>query len=487
MGRDLLLGLDVGTSSVKAGLFAPEGRLAALTRVPYRTEMPHPGWAETPPERWWRAAARAIRGLGGVGDRVAAVGLSVLFPALTAMDEQGKALRPAILYCDQRSAKEAADLGGDRRQIERLTGNRMLPGTCSLSSLLWLRHHESGVYRRAHVFGHACTFLAHRLTGRLAVDRTSAGLSGMMAMGREDAFSARLCGLAGVELGRLPTVLRCSDVVGGVTRAAARTTGLRTGTPVVIGTGDAAAAAFGAGLAGPDRALCVLGSSDNVVTASRTPALDPHACNMAHCVDGCWVSIATATSTGTSVDWFAREFLSRHATGRDVVRLAAKSPPGARGVVFLPYLQGERTPVWDPGARGVFYGLTASTTREDMARAVLEGCAFAFRQVVQTRPGRPKLLVVGGVAQSRPQVQMRASVVGRPLHVMAFQETAALGAAMLAGLGAGVYRSPRAAIAATDALRETRPIRPEGAERRVYEERFRTYEGLYPALKALPG
>jgi xylulokinase len=280
--------------------------------------------------------------------------------------------------------------------------------------------------------------------------------------------------------------IRCStDVVGEVTRTAARATGLRPGTPVVIGTGDAPAAAFGAGLIDPGRRFCVLGSSDNVVTASKEPISGDQGCNMAHCVKGRWITIATSTSAGASVEWFAQAFLEKQATAREVERLAAKSPPGANEVLFLPYLQGERTPVWDPHARGLFFGLTASTSLADMARAVLEGTAFAFRQVVETTPRKGPLIAVGGTTQGELSMQTRTSVLKKSMRVPEFQGTSTLGAAMLAGMGVGVYGSATEAVRATQSLRKTRTIRPRREWVAIYQKRFEVYAQLYPRLRGL--
>jgi len=483
MARTLLLGVDVGTSAVKAALFEPEGRLVAMARAACRPDSPRPGWSETPPQRWWNATREALAALGPRVDDAAGLGLSVLFPALIALDARGRPLRPAILYNDQRSAHTVARLGPRRAAIERLTGNRLAPGTCSLSSLLWLREHEPAAYRNAAVFGHVDTFLVHKLAGVFAMDRGNASLSGLVELGREERFSQRLCRLAGVDPERLPRLLRSADTAGGVTRAAARATGLRSGTPVAAGTGDAVAAVFGAGVIEPGCMLCVLGSSDNAAVVSRAPNPNPHACNTAHCVDGRWVSISTATSTGAAVDWFARAVLK--AEPAELLRQAAKSPPGARGVLFLPYLQGERTPVWDPGARGAFAGLSAATTQADLARAVIEGAAFAFRQIAECQGRARRIVAVGGGARARLAVQVRATALGRPIEVMDFSETPALGAAMLAGVAAGVYPSAAAAVAATQGCRKCRVVSPVPEWRRAYRERFEAYAGLYPRLKGL--
>ena len=486
MAGSLLLGLDLGTSGVRAGLFAPEdGRPVKVAKAPCRTDAPRPGWAETPPERWRRAAFRALRELGPRARDAAAVGVSVLFPALTPMDAKGRALRPAILYCDQRSAPEVQALGARRERIERRIGNRLAPGTCALTSLLWLRKHEPETYRETAVFGLANTFLAHALTGVFATDPSCAGLSGLVETGRENTWSEPVARLAGVGVDRWAPIRPSASVVGEVTRRASRATGLPAGTPVAIGGGDAPVAAFGGGALDAGDAFCILGSSDNVIRLSASAWADPRSCNVPHCVEGRWASIATMTCGGAAIEWFAKAFVGPKAGAANVERLALRSRPGAGGVCFLPYLRGERTPVWDAKARGVFFGMTSSTTLADMARAVMEGVAHAFRQIMGDAPAR--LIAAGGGASGELIMKLRASAVNRPIRVLDFQDTSTLGAALLAGIGSGLYPSPRRALDATRSLRKTKVVRPDKALAAEMARAFETYGRLYPALRDVFG
>jgi len=490
----LLLGIDIGTSGVKAALFTPEGRIEGLAGVAYRVDTPHAGWAEVPPERWWRAMTGALKllarerpdGLKSVG----AVGFSVLFPALVPLDAAGRPLRSAILYCDQRSTDQVAALArhAPLERLERQTANRIVPGTCSATSMLWIRDRERGVYRRTKFFGHANTYVVARLTGRIAMDKSNASLTGLARMGREERFSARLVERFGLDGGKLPEVLPSAAVAGCVTARAARATGLPRGTPVVMGAGDAPAAAFGAGLAHGDKIFCVAGSSDCAVLATSTPPTDSRFANCAYCVEGAWVSIATQTSTGAAVAWFARSLLPPGAGAADVERVARGSAPGAGGVIFLPYLQGERTPHWDPLARGVFFGMSLATGRSEAARAVLEGTALGLREAIEALEasyGRrgARMFAVGGSTRNRLWMQIKASALNRPIHVLEFQEFSTLGAALLAGLGTGVYKSASSAFRATAALRRYRTVHPVPGWRRLYAEAYPVYRRLYGSLK----
>ena len=489
----LLLGVDVGTSGVKVGLFSVDGRLLGLTNVPCRPDMPRPGWAETPPERWWRAFTRALGQLAakrrsGLSD-VEGVGFSVLFPALIPMDARGRPLRNAILYCDQRSTAQVDRLAraGTLKRIEKQTANRVVPGTCSATSMLWLRDNEPTVYRRTEHFGHTNSYIVARLTGRIAMDKTNASLTGLTVMGREDRFSPALARRFGVAVEKLPEIVAPTDVVGEVTGRAARSTGLRAGTPVVMGAGDAVTAALGAGLARHDEIFCAGGSSDCAVVATPTPPTDSRFANCAYCTPGLWASIGTMTSSGAAIDWFARCAFGREGAAAEAGRLAARAAPGSRGLLFLPYLQGERTPIWDPKARGAFVGLSLATGLAEKARAVFEGTALGLRQVIETLEAsygiqRGRIFAVGGCTRNRMWMQIKASALGRPIRVLDFQETSALGAAMMAGLGTGLYKSPRTAMRATAALRRGKSIAPVPRWRKIYEEYYPIYRGLYPRL-----
>jgi len=488
---DLLAGVDVGTSGVKAGLFDPAGRLVGLGRASHRVESPHPGWAQTDPELWWQGFLGALRQACNVGevepDAIAALGFSVLFPAVAPLDGQGRALHPALLYCDQRSLPQAREIERRilRTDYEATIGNRLVPGTCAATSMCWLRDEAPRAYAAAETLGFTNTFFASRLTGAFATDPSHAALSGLADIRDPWRWSDELCEVVGIERERLPQIVGAAQAVGKVTQAAAAETGLRAGTPIVAGCGDVVASAFGAGACSGGAAVYIAGSTDCVAAVMSRPAADSAWVNCAYVNREAWLGIGTTTSSGVSVEWFAREFLPSGDLAL-MTELVAASPPGSNRLLYLPYLQGERTPVWDPQARGVFIGLTASTSRGDLARAVFEGVAFALRQVIACAGSEvAELRAVGGGTRNDLWNQIKADVLQLPLHVLMFQEMGTLGAALLAGVGGGVYGSLAEATRVADQAAGAKIVEPDPERARLYDGLFGLFAELYPQTKAL--
>jgi xylulokinase len=483
---DLLAGVDVGTSGVKVGLFDPAGRLVGLGRASHHVESPHPGWAQTEPELWWQGFLAALRQACDAGeiepDAIAALGFSVLFPAVAPLDGQGRALHPALLYCDQRSLAQVQEIERriPRADCEATIGNRLVPGTCAATSMCWLRDQAPRAYAAAETLGFANTFFVSRLTGAFATDPSHAALSGLADIRDPWHWSDELCEVIGIERRRLPQIVGAAQAVGEVTRDAAAETGLRPGTPVVAGCGDVVASAFGAGARPDGAAVYIAGSTDCVAAVMSRPAGRSAWVNCAYVNREAWLGIGTTTSSGASVEWFAREFLPSGDLAL-MTELAASSPPGSNRLLYLPYLQGERTPVWDPQAKGLFIGLTASTGRGDLARAVFEGVAFALRQVIACAGSEiAETRAVGGGTRNELWNQIKADVLKLPLHVLAFQETGALGAALLAGVGSGVYGSLEEAARVADQVASAKVVAPDLARARLYDELFALYAELYP-------
>jgi xylulokinase len=494
MGR-VLLGIDVGTSGVKAGLFDAAGRLLGLGRAAHRAESPRPGWAQSDPEVWWRGIVAALGGaVEAAGVRpadVGAVGLGVLFPCVVPMAADGRALYPCILYNDRRSLAQvrAIERAVGRDEYQAAIGNMLVPGTCAATSMAWLRDEQPEAYAGARALGFANTFLTHRLTGEFCADPTMAGLSGLALAGDLWQWSGDLCERLGIDAALLPRIAGSAEVIGRVTGQAAGETGLREGTPVVCGAGDVVVSALGGGARSADTCVCVTGSTDCAALPLPYPVPDRRWANTAYIERDTWLGIGATTSTGAAVEWFAREVLGESGADRLrlVTELAAASRPGSGGLLFLPYLQGERAPVWDPLARGAFVGLTAATTRADMARAVLEGVAFAVRQVIECAGDFldgpfPELRAVGGPTRNDLWNQIKADVLRRPLGVVEFQETGALGAALLAGMGAGVYASVEEAVGVARAAGPVRTVEPDPERAASYQRAYEAYCRLYPAL-----
>jgi len=445
----LLLGIDLGTSAVKAVLVDLAGRLQGQGEAPARPDSPEPGWMEVPTRRWWqatiKAVSRAVARLPQAEDRVRGIGLSVAFPALVLLDDDCRSVRPAILYSDQRSEPQARDLAGRfaSELFAERTGNRLAPGNCTLTSLRWVMEREPRVFARARAFGFANTYLALELTGNLALDTASAPLTGLFDLrGRQ--WSEELVETAGVPRELLPPLLEPTEAVGNLTAEAADQLGLRPGVPVAMGSGDTVASTLGAG-ASSGEVFLTCGFTDSLVSVAQGPEPLAGFVTTGGALAGQWLRIGARSATGAAVTWTAREMLG--VDPWELPAMAAEAPPAAHGVLFAPHLAGERTPVWDPRARGIFTGLSLSTGPADIARAVVEGVSFGVRAMLdvleeQTGVRYGRVLAAGGGTRDPFWRQLRADVSGVGFVYLAMDETAGLGAALLGGLAAGLVTDP---------------------------------------------
>jgi xylulokinase len=471
-----LVGLDVGTSGVKAVAISPTGELLARAERDYPLSTPQPGWAEQDPADWRRAAEEALAALGA-GD-VAGIGLTGQMHGLVALDAEQRVLRPAILWNDQRTAAECREIEerlGLSRLIE-LTGNRALPGFTA-PKLLWLRRHEPETYERiAHVLLPK-DFVRLALTGELATDVADA--SGTLLFdvaGRR--WSSDVLDALELPAAWLPRALE-SPAVSAETPA---------GTPVAAGAGDQAAGALGVGVIGAGPASVVLGTSGVVFAALPAAVVDPEgrAHVFCHATPGGWHAMGVMLSAAGSLGWF-RHTLAPGEGYDALVAEAARWEPGAEGLLFLPYLAGERTPHVDPDARGAFVGLSLRHDRGALVRAVLEGVAYGLRDSLEILRALGCRLdvgrVSGGGARSELWLAIVASVLGLPLERTAAEEGAAYGAALLGGVAGGVFADVEEAVASCVSVRDT--IEPVPAWEKIYAEGYARYRALYPALEPL--
>jgi len=470
-----LVGLDVGTTGVKALALSPAGDVLARAEETYELSRPRAGWAEQDPEDWWRAAERALARLGG---RPTAIGLSGQMHGLVVLDDLDRVLRPAILWNDQRTGAECAEIEerlGLARLIQ-LTGNRALTGFTA-PKLLWLRRHEPTTYARiAHVLLPK-DYVRLRLTGEHATDVADA--SGTLLF---DVAGRRWSGemLEALELDPawLPRTLE-SPGLSGATAAAI---------PVAAGAGDQAAAALGVGVDRPGPVSVVLGTSGVVFATLPAFAADQQARVHAFChaVPGAWHAMGVMLSAAESLRWLRDTF----ASGREYEELIAAAeewPPGAEGLTFLPYLTGERTPHADPQARAAFAGITVRHDLGAFVRAVLEGVAYGLRDSlellrelgVDPQAGH----VSGGGARSEHWLRILASVLGLPIRRTATDEGSAYGAALLGGVAAGVFRDVHEAV--DSCVRLIDAAEPDPRWSSAYERGYRRFDLLYPALRPL--
>jgi xylulokinase len=475
----LLAGLDVGTSSVKGLLVGPDGEVVARAEVPHALATPRPGWAEQDPEDWWAGAQAVLAQLRSAGP-IAGIGLTGQMHGLVALDEEDRVLRPAILWNDQRTAAECAEiealLGLD--ELIALTGNRALPGFTA-PKLRWLARHEPDVHARiAHVLLPK-DYVRLRLCGEHATDVADASGTLLFDVARR-CWSERVAAALEVEPAWLPRALE-SPAVSGFDAC---------GVPVAAGAGDQAAGAIGVGV---DRAggavSVVLGTSGVVFAASDAFAADPQARvhSFCHALPGAWHAMGVMLSAAGSLAWL-RDAVCPGAEFGDLVGEAATWEPGVEGLTFLPYLAGERTPHVDPAARGAFAGLSLRHDRGALVRAVLEGVAFGLRDgldLVAGMSGAPTVgRVSGGGARSRLWLQILASVLELPLQRTAVDEGASFGAALLGGVAAGVFADVHEAVAAC--VRPGEVVEPVAAWIEPYREAREHFRALYPALHPRP-
>ena len=466
-----LVGLDVGTTGVKAIAISPSGEVLARAEEEYPLSTPRPGWAEQDPEDWWRATERALAALWV---EPAGIGLSGQMHGLVALDSADRVLRPAILWNDQRTAAECAEIeervGFDR--LVALTGNRALTGFTA-PKLLWLRRHEPEVYGRIARVLLPKDYVRLRLTGAHATDVADASGTLLFDVAARR-WSEEVLDALELPASWLPTALE-SPAVSGQTRG---------GVPIAAGAGDQAAGALGVGVAEPGRLSVVLGTSGVVFAAMPEFKADRQARVHAFChaVPGAWHAMGVMLSAAGSLRWL-HDVVG--GTYDELFAEAAKWPAGAEGLLFAPYLGGERTPHADPDARGAFTGLSLRHDRGALVRAVLEGVAFGLRDSldllselgVAAEAGRAS----GGGARSELWLKIVASALGLPLERTAAEEGAAFGAALLGGVAAGVFASPQEAITECVQVRDT--IEPDPAWQKQYATDLERFRRLYPALR----
>jgi xylulokinase len=487
-----VLGIDVSTTATKAILVDGSGAVVGVGSAEYDYDVPRPRWSEQDPQLWWDGAQHAIRAAltnaGVSGSDIAAAGLAGQMHGAVLLDEADEPLRPAILWNDQRTAAECDEIRervGATRLIE-VTGNDALTGFTA-PKLLWVRRHEPEVWARvAHVMLPK-DYVRLRLTGERATDRADAAGTLLLDLAARD-WSTEVLGALDINPALLPRTEEGPQITGLVTADAADATGLRAGIPVVAGGGDQAANAVGVGAVDEGVVALSLGTSGVVFAATERPIVEPagrvHA--FCHAVPDRWHLMSVMLSAAGSLRWF-RDALAPGVEFGALVDEAADVAPGSDGLLFLPYLSGERSPHADPLARGAFVGLTVTHERRHLTRAVLEGVAFGLRDGLDlivsagVQPPRQLRATGGGVA-SPVWRQILADVLGAEIAAVSTTEGAAFGAAMLAAVGAGWFASVDRAVAW--AVR-VRPVAEPGPSTSAYAAGLATYRALYPALKPI--
>lgn len=503
--QSYVLGVDVGTGGTRALVISDRGQIVASATEEHEPfASPEIGWAEQHPEDWWRACGIAVRNALASAvlpaDQIACVGFSGQMHGAVMLDADDNVVRPALIWCDVRTEQQGRELTENigAEALIRLTCNPALPNF-TLTKFLWVREHEPENWSRVRSVMLPKDYVRFRLTGERATDMADASGTLMLDVAHRR-WSDQVLQAAGIEESLLPRLFESPEVCGRVSAAGAAATGLQQGTPVVAGAGDQAAGAVGMGIVAPGAVSATIGTSGVVFAATDRPSLDPKGRlhTFCHAVPGRWHVMGVTQSAGLSLRWFRDRFgacgsNSNSEDRRDpyecLTAEAAAVPPGSDGLLWAPYLMGERTPHLDPNARAALIGLTASHTRGHVVRAILEGVAFSLRDsfTLFAEMGVPvrNIRLGGGGARSPLWRQIQADVYGHEVETLEAEEGAAYGAAILAGVGAGLWSSVDKACDET--VKVAQRVAPQPVVTQHMSTSYAAYRRMYPAIKSVLG
>lgn len=487
------LGIDIGTGGTRALLVNQQGAVVAACTAPHEDmKMDRPLWAEQRPENWWDAAQKAIRDVlaqaGASGGDVQAIGLSGQMHGLVLLDAANAVIRPALIWCDQRSQPQvdAINQAIGKANVVAHTANPMLTGF-TLPKLLWVRDNEPQNFERVRKFLLPKDYVRFMLTGEHATEVSDASGTGLLDVVTRK-WSREMIERLKLDASLLPALHESADLTGKVSPAAAKATGLKAGTPVVGGAGDQAASGIGNGIVAPGITSCTLGTSGVVFAYLDRPQYDPQGRvhTFCHAVRGKWHVMGVTQGAGLSLQWFRNQF----APGAEYDSLtaeAATAPPLSHGLYWLPYLMGERTPHLDSIARGAWLGLTAKHNRADLLRAILEGVSYSMRDCLQILENMNVevrgVRASGGGARSPFWRQMLADILGVSIATLENKEGSAYGAALLAMTGSGAFSSVEEACAAS--IREADSLVPFPHTSAAYQRGYEVFSVLYPTMKPI--
>ena len=438
MGNRYLLGVDVGTTSIKVAIIDEQARVLGMSSSSYRLITPNQDYAQIDTEDMWRAYLKCIRllqeGKNIDMSRVAGISISSLCPGLAALGENGEVLTDPIIYSDRRSTEEAEMIleAVGREKLFEITANTAMAGAMSGTSMLWIKRNLPEVYEKTKYFGHVNTLLAQRMSGNFAIDYSNASYTDLFETTGGFQWSEVLCEKIGIDMEKLPPLHASTDVVGGLIHPDLIRMGIPRDTPVIIGGGDTACATLAAGVTKAGQVCESVGTTNVLTICVDQPKFDKGFINRCHVVEGTWIYQGALSHTGASYQWFRDNFcqdLVDRAVGTDKTAFqfmneeADMAEPGSGGLVFLPYMLGERSPIWDPYARGVFFGISLQTTRKEMNRAVMEGCGYGLRQlseIAERVTGREikEFTSIGGGAKSETWAQIKADITGKDIKIL---------------------------------------------------------------------
>ncbi|NDL67563.1 xylulokinase [Anaerotalea alkaliphila] len=499
-----LLGIDIGTGSVKTTVIDAQANVLGMAIKEYPILRERTGWASMDTKTMWEATVHCLKELvvkqGIEPGNIRSIGLSCLCPGLTAFGENNEVLMDPIIYSDRRSIRQAERIqrSVDLDAVFEKTANNVMSGAISVTSMLWIKEEHPYIYEKTRYFGHVNTLMGMLLTGQYGIDHTNASYTALFETVGSKQWSKELCDLFGIDMEKLPPVLLSTDTVGHLDNKEFIGLGLPEGIPVIIGGADTPCASITCGVTRHGDACESAGTSNVITICTDKPRFSKGFINRCHVVEGTWVYQGAMSNTGASLRW-ARDELCKDLTeaasrsGKNAFELINEeveaSAPGSNGIVFLPYMAGERCPIWDPYARGVFFGVSLDSKRGDLLRSIMEGCGYGLRQLIGiaedlTGTEYQSFVSVGGGANSIIWSQIKADITGKKVLVLDIKEAASIGAALLAGVGCGIFGSIQEAA---DKVKRnvTHVILPNGATESVYEKGYRTYLELYPRIKDL--
>ena len=498
--KKLLLGIDIGTSSCKVAAFTEDGKVEAAASGDYPVYYPHPGWAEQNPDEWWEAVCRTIKKVLQIGSidpqQIMGIGIDGQSWSAIAIDKEGNVLTNTPIWMDTRAQdiceKMNEKIGADR--IFDLCGNSLQP-SYTTAKIIWYKENLPEIYEKINKILQSNSFIAYRLTGEISQDICQTYSFHCINM-RTGKWDEEMCKEMGIPMEFLPEIVPCHQIVGSVTKEAAELTGLAENTPVVAGGLDAACGALGAGVVYAGETQEQGGQAGGMSICIDEYAADPRLILSWHVVPGEWLLQGGTTGGGGVMRWIEKEFgdYERQVAqekGKSSLHqfneIAAEIAPGSDGLVFLPYMAGERSPIWDADAKGVFFGLDFSKTKGHIIRSAMEGVAYSLKHnldVAELAGAKAnELLAVGGSANSALWTQIKSDITGKPIAVPFSDTATTLGAAILAGVGVGIYEDFDKAVKKT--VRITRRYEPDEERHEFYKKNYGTYQELYTDLKDL--
>lgn len=494
--KSYTLGVDVGTTTVKAVLVDETGCTAYSAKSEYETNFPHPGWVEQDPEEWWKGTCNATRQVlqmaGCGGECVRAVAVSAQAPTMIAVNTEGKAVHPAMIWMDRRCEDICQMLRkefGEEKML-RITGNGIDPFYV-LPKILWFKTHRPDLFERTHLFLQVNGYINYRLTGNFTMDRVHATLVGAYDYQKQK-WSREILNAECVQLSEdiFPPIYDNDAVIGAITANAAQQTGLKTGTVVVAGSVDGAAAAVEAGVVRTGDAVEMTGTSSVLLLSMDKPLPTSALTYMRHQISGLHLTLGCMSTTGAAFRWFQRELASKNSDAMSYERMNRQimiDAPNPTGLIFLPYMNGERAPIWDTNARGTWIGMTLGTQSGQMMRSIMEGSSFATRSNLECarRAGIcvHNMRCTGGHTASDIWMRIKASVLGIPIEIVEAGEGAPWGAALLGGVAIGMYPSEQYMIEHSVVIKRTVEPNPEWVKH--YDEQYEIYVDAYRRLREL--